>query len=96
VQLDAALAKVDEYKPKSDLLDGKWKGYAWPASDQAEHNPDTGVAKDVLIEVGKASVTLPEGFVSGSLGRAPCRGLATYLIRLFIRRSLDLSTHISS
>ena len=36
----------------------------WPASASAVHNPDTGVKKDTLIEVGKASVEVPSGFVS--------------------------------
>lgn len=53
------------------MLQGKWSGCVWPVSKEAVHQPDTGVEREVLIEVAKASVTLPDGFVSGHL--APCR-----------------------
>lgn len=36
----------------------------WPASPSAVHNPDTGVEKETLVNVGKASVEVPSGFVS--------------------------------
>jgi probable 2-oxoglutarate dehydrogenase E1 component DHKTD1 len=62
--LDADLGKIDEYKPKSDMLEGKWSKLVWPNSEAASHEPDTGVDRDVLVKVAKASVTLPEDFVS--------------------------------
>jgi probable 2-oxoglutarate dehydrogenase E1 component DHKTD1 len=36
----------------------------WPMSKSANYNPDTGVEKDTLLKVGKASVAIPSGFVS--------------------------------
>jgi hypothetical protein len=38
----------------------------WPADVKAQHDPDTGVDGEVLQKVGKASVTVPEGFVRPS------------------------------
>lgn len=35
-----------------------------PSSDDATHNPETGVPIDTLKEVARASVAVPEGFVS--------------------------------
>jgi probable 2-oxoglutarate dehydrogenase E1 component DHKTD1 len=45
------------------MLQGQWKGIMWPADKTAEHNPSTGVARNVLEKVGHASVTVPSGFV---------------------------------
>jgi len=56
--------KIEEYKPKSEMLEGKWSQLVWPNSESAKHEPDTGVGRNTLIEVAKASVTLPEDFVS--------------------------------
>jgi probable 2-oxoglutarate dehydrogenase E1 component DHKTD1 len=56
--------KIEEYKPKSEMLQGKWSELVWPNSESAKHEPDTGVERTTLIEVAKASVTLPEDFVS--------------------------------
>lgn len=61
--LEAELAKVDEYVPKSDMLEGKWAKFVWPNSGMAEHNPATGVSQEKLRQVAKASVSLPEDFV---------------------------------
>jgi hypothetical protein len=58
------LSKVDEYKPKSEMLEGKWSKLVWPNSEAAKHEPDTGVPRDILIEVAKASVELHSDFVS--------------------------------
>jgi probable 2-oxoglutarate dehydrogenase E1 component DHKTD1 len=65
--LEEALQNVDDYKPGCDMLKGKWAEYKWPASPEAEHQPETGVSKDTLIEVAKASVKLPPGFVSNDM-----------------------------
>ena len=62
-RLDAELAQADAYIPTTTMLQGQWKGLVWPASEQAEHNPPTGVARDVLEKAGRASVMVPAGFV---------------------------------
>ncbi|KAF9061727.1 dehydrogenase E1 and transketolase domain-containing protein 1 [Rhodocollybia butyracea] len=62
-QLDASLVKVPEYIPQqARTLEAQWAGMVWPESSEATRNPDTGVQKDVLERVGKASVQVPEGF----------------------------------
>ncbi|WWD16700.1 oxoglutarate dehydrogenase (succinyl-transferring), E1 component [Kwoniella shandongensis] len=61
-QLEGRLNSVETYKHKSQMLQGKWSPYVWPAGGKAEHHPETGVPKDELIEVATASVTLPESF----------------------------------
>jgi hypothetical protein len=64
--LEQQLAAIESYKPHVPLLKSQWSGMVWPASKEAQHSPDTGVATDVLGKVGKASVTLPSrGFVRG-------------------------------
>ena len=65
--LDADMNKIDEYKPKSEMLEGKWSDLVWPNSESAKHEPDTGVERDTLIEVAKASVTLADDFVSSTM-----------------------------
>ncbi|KZV93424.1 2-oxoglutarate dehydrogenase, E1 component [Exidia glandulosa HHB12029] len=60
--LDVQLADTTSYKPKADMLQGKWSSFVWPASTDAVHDPATGVELDVLQSVGKASVTLPSDF----------------------------------
>ena len=62
-RLDAELAQADAYIPTTTMLQGQWKGLVWPASEQAEHSPPTGVTRDVLEKAGRASVTVPAGFV---------------------------------
>ena len=62
-RLDAELAQADAYIPTTTMLQGQWKGLVWPASEQAMHNPPTGVTRDVLEKAGRASVTVPAGFV---------------------------------
>jgi probable 2-oxoglutarate dehydrogenase E1 component DHKTD1 len=63
-ELEGDLAQVDGYKPRSEMLGGKWKEMVWPLSPSAKHRPDTGVADSELRQVAEASVTLPETFVS--------------------------------
>ncbi|KAF5310667.1 hypothetical protein D9619_007724 [Psilocybe cf. subviscida] len=61
--LEAELAKVPEYKPSPEsMFKNQWSGMVWPADAKAQHDPDTGVDSDILQKVGKASVTVPEGF----------------------------------
>lgn len=45
------------------MLEDQWSGMVWPASKEANNDPDTGVDKKVLQDIGKASVTVPDGFV---------------------------------
>jgi probable 2-oxoglutarate dehydrogenase E1 component DHKTD1 len=61
--LDAEVSKVDTYVPNAPMLQGQWKDIVWPADETAEHDPSTGVARNVLEKVGHASVTVPSGFV---------------------------------
>lgn len=52
------------YVPLPPTFQGQWEGMVWPASEEARHNPETGVDRTVLERVGRASITVPEGFVS--------------------------------
>lgn len=52
------------------MLAEQWKGIVWPGSAAAEHDPATGVDVDLLKEVGKGSVQIPQGFeIHSKLGR---------------------------
>ena len=51
------------YVPNASMLQGQWKGIVWPADEMAEHDPSTGVARNLLEKVGHASVAVPSGFV---------------------------------
>lgn len=62
--LEEALGRVEGYRAESDMLRGKWKDIVWPLSSAARHEPDTGKDQNELKEIAKASVTLPETFVS--------------------------------
>ena len=46
------------------MFSGQWSGITWPGSSDAVRDPDTGVEEETLKTVGRASVTVPEGFVS--------------------------------
>nr|XP_019050186.1 oxoglutarate dehydrogenase (succinyl-transferring), E1 component [Kwoniella bestiolae CBS 10118]OCF29116.1 oxoglutarate dehydrogenase (succinyl-transferring), E1 component [Kwoniella bestiolae CBS 10118] len=61
-RLEDHFSQIESYKAKSDMLEGKWKDYVWPAGSEAQHHPDTGVNNAELKEIAKASVTLPEDF----------------------------------
>lgn len=61
--LNAALNDVASYVPPPMSFEGAWKGMVWPASPAA-HQEETGVSSAVLSDVGKASVHVPEEFVS--------------------------------
>ncbi|KAF8196096.1 dehydrogenase E1 and transketolase domain-containing protein 1 [Pholiota molesta] len=60
--LESELAKVPSYAPSASMLEGQWKGMVWPASAEAVHDPVTGVDVDILKDIGRASVKVPEGF----------------------------------
>lgn len=46
------------------MLEGQWTGMVWPAAPEAEFHPETGVGRETLVTVGRASVDVPEGIVS--------------------------------
>ncbi|KAI0754007.1 dehydrogenase E1 and transketolase domain-containing protein 1 [Daedaleopsis nitida] len=62
--LASELAAAPSHPPGSQLsvLQGQWKGMVWPSSTDARRDPETGLGKDVLRKVGRASVAVPEGF----------------------------------
>lgn len=62
--LETELAKVDGYVPTASMLQDQWSGMVWPASEAAERDPPTGVKAEILEKVGRASVAVPDGFVS--------------------------------
>ena len=62
--LNSELTQADSYEPQVSMLQNQWTGLVWPASDQAERNPNTGIDTETLRRVGKASVHYGEGFVS--------------------------------
>ena len=70
--LAAELAAALSHKPGSHLsvLQGQWKGVTWPGSKDAVRDPETGVDHEALQQVGRASVSVPEGFVSRLNGRS--------------------------
>jgi probable 2-oxoglutarate dehydrogenase E1 component DHKTD1 len=63
-KLEEDLGRVEGFKAASRMLGGKWKGMVWPASQQADHSPSTGVKEAELKKMAIASVTLPDSFVS--------------------------------
>jgi len=54
---------VDGYAPAASMLQDQWREMVWPANDSAEHDPPTGVRKEVLEKIGRASVSIPNEFV---------------------------------
>jgi len=62
--LEAELAKVPGYLPSASMLQEQWSGIVWPVNKEAEHDPITGLDRSILQQVGRASVAVPEGFVS--------------------------------
>ena len=63
--LEGKLAQVSSFVPNALMLEGQWKGLVWPGvRDEVVFEPETGVKRKVLEVVGKASVKVPEGFVS--------------------------------
>lgn len=62
--LESGLSTIDSYVPKASMLERQWTGMVWPASAEAEFNPETGVERERLVKVGRTSVKVPEDFVS--------------------------------
>jgi probable 2-oxoglutarate dehydrogenase E1 component DHKTD1 len=58
--LEEELKQANTYRPKSDHLQGKWKDMIHPKTSVV--HLDTGVSRDVLVQVGNASVTVPSNF----------------------------------
>ena len=52
------------YTPPPLTFQAEWSGMVWPATEEAKHDPETGVDRTVLERVGRASIAVPEGFVS--------------------------------
>ena len=52
------------YVPPPLTFNADWSGMVWPASEESKHDPETGVDRTVLERVGRASIAVPEGFVS--------------------------------
>ena len=63
VRLDTGLAQADTYIPVAPMLQGQWMGIVWPADEIADRDLPTGVVGTVLENIGRASVTVPSGFV---------------------------------
>jgi probable 2-oxoglutarate dehydrogenase E1 component DHKTD1 len=63
VRLDRGLAEADTYIAAAPMLQGQWIGIVWPADEIADRDPPTGVVRTVLENIGRASVTVPSGFV---------------------------------
>ena len=65
--LEAELSKAPSYIPtiaSAPMLAGQWSGIVWPASTDAVWDPDTGVEKESLVKIGRASVAVSQNFVS--------------------------------
>ncbi|VDB88235.1 unnamed protein product [Peniophora sp. CBMAI 1063] len=61
--LQSRLDAVDSYKPTLPAPGNpEWNKLVWPPSAEAQRNPETGVSRDVLQQVGRASVAVPGGF----------------------------------
>lgn len=63
VRLETGLAQADTYIPVAPMLQGQWTDIVWPADEIADRDPPTGVARTVLEDTGRASVTVPSDFV---------------------------------
>ena len=69
--LDAAFEAANNFKPnKADMLDGKWSGLEQKSLEFVRG--ETGVDRDVLLEVGRGLTRVPDGF---NLHRALTRQL---------------------
>lgn len=64
--LEEELAKSAQFTPVLTTLQGKWSNMVLPNGAQANYYPDTGVSVENLLEIGRASVRTPDGFVKFS------------------------------
>lgn len=61
--LEAELTKASSHSPTISRLQEQWNGIVWSTDKSANHDPKTGIDRDVLEKVGKASIAIPEDFV---------------------------------
>lgn len=54
------------YKPSASTFEDQWRGLVWPTSIEATWDPDTGVERETLKTIARASVKVPDKFVRGS------------------------------
>lgn len=87
-RLENHLTEISSYKPTASMLEDQWSGMVWPASAAATHNPETGVDRQTLEKVGKASVQVPEGFVGDVY--------STETLFTFLPRALGNSSEITT
>ena len=71
VRLDTGLAQADTHTPVAPMLQGQWIDIVWPADEIVDRDPPTGVVRTVLENIGRASVTVPSGFVRDSFLNDP-------------------------
>jgi hypothetical protein len=57
---------VASYKPSASTFEDQWRGLVWPTSIEATWDPDTGVERETLKTIARASVKVPDKFVRGS------------------------------
>lgn len=62
--LNEQLSAAASYVAPNTTLQEQWSGCVWPTSSESVYDPETGVEQETLMRVGKASVEVPEGFVS--------------------------------
>ncbi|KAJ7599589.1 thiamine diphosphate-binding protein [Mycena floridula] len=60
--LESQLSQVSSFAPSAPMLQDQWNTMVWPASSDAVHQPETGIQRDILETVGKASVQVPGSF----------------------------------
>ncbi|MGH7038807.1 MAG: 2-oxoglutarate dehydrogenase E1 component [Stellaceae bacterium] len=86
--LEAQFAAAAAYRPnKADWLEGAWAGLA-PAPDD-DRRGDTAVAIETLREIGRALVTVPQGF---ALNRKIARQLEARRAAIASGEGIDWST----
>lgn len=71
-RLDESLeaAEPEKYTVPEVKRERGWDAMTWPKEGEWEKAVDTGVAKDVLLEVGKRSVTIDKSVVSACVDGA--------------------------
>ena len=74
-RLNAELEAASEYQPPMLEHTGQWQGMTSTLMDglegepEVEYHPQTGVGKELLVDIGKASVKVPDGFVRTLISR---------------------------
>jgi hypothetical protein len=91
-KLEDAMASVDSWKPSASMLEAQWTGCVWPASNESQRDPETGLDIETLKKVGHASVEIPAGFVSNT--RKTCLLVLTPVDRKSTLGSSDMSSAV--